>query len=64
MKMIGVWRDFLRWRISAAVSSPDMPGMLTSSRMTANSRSSSSCSASSPEDTATMFWPRSSSATR
>ena len=35
--MIGVWADRLRARISGAVSKPSMPGMLTSSRMTAKS---------------------------
>ena len=39
MKMIGVCAERLYWRISAAVSKPSMSGMLTSSRMTANSRS-------------------------
>ena len=47
--MIGVCADLRRARISAAVSKPSMPGMLTSSRMTANSCSSSQRSASSPE---------------
>src|SRR5882724_1828582 len=60
MKMIGVCADFLYWRISFAVSRPSMSGMLTSSRITANSRASTSRSASEPERTVTRFWPRSS----
>ena len=35
--MIGVCAERLYWRISAAVSKPSMSGMLTSSRITANS---------------------------
>src|SRR5262245_3517738 len=61
MKMIGVWADLLYWRISAAVSNPSMSGMLTSSRMTANSRRRSSANAAEPERTMTRFCPRSSS---
>ena len=58
--MIGVWADFLYWRTSFAVSRPSMSGMLTSSRITANSRDSTSRSASEPERTITRFWPSSS----
>ena len=64
MKMIGVCAERLRLRISAAVSKPSMPGMLTSSRITAKSRSSTCLSASSPEPTATTFWPSSSRTVR
>src|SRR5262249_34257345 len=60
MKMIGVWADFLYCRMSFAVSRPSMSGMLTSSRITANSRASTSRSASDPERTITRFSPRSS----
>ena len=49
--MIGVCRERSRWRISAAVSNPSMPGIWTSSRMTAKSWSSSRLSASAPD------WP-------
>ena len=48
-KMIGVWADRLPLRISAAVSKPSMPGMLTSSRMTAKSCCSTCRSASAPD---------------
>src|SRR5205823_8817059 len=44
----------------SAVSRPSMPGMLTSSRITAHSLSSSQRSASSPEEAVTMFWSSSS----
>src|SRR5262245_58040187 len=60
MKMIGVCCDFLYLRISVPVSMPSMSGMLTSSRITANSRSSTSRKASDPERTMIRFWPRSS----
>src|SRR5678815_2439111 len=58
--MIGVCADFLYWRISRPVSRPSMSGMLTSSRITANSRCRTSFSASEPERTITRFWPSSS----
>src|SRR6185295_14325429 len=61
--MIGVCLVLLCWRMSSAVSMPSMSGMLTSSRITANSRSSSSRSASAPEAAITRFWPSSSSTT-
>src|SRR3954466_10794831 len=60
MKMIGVCAERLYWRISFAVSRPSMSGMLTSSRITANSRCRISFSASDPERTITRFWPSSS----
>src|SRR5438477_805526 len=60
MKIMGVCADFLYWRISFAVSRPSMSGMLTSSRITANSRCSTSRSASEPERTMTRFCPSSS----
>jgi hypothetical protein len=47
--MIGVCAERLYWRISPAVSKPSMSGMLTSSRITANSRCRISFSASLPE---------------
>src|SRR5918999_5653144 len=60
MKMIGVCADFLYLRIRLAVSKPSMSGMLTSSRITANSRRSTACSASPPERTITSSCPSSS----
>src|SRR6185436_6814743 len=60
MKMIGVWEDLRRERMSSAVSSPSIPGMFTSSRITAQSLSRSHRSASSPEEAVTMFWSSSS----
>jgi len=59
-KMIGVAADFLRLRISAAVSKPFIVGMLTSSRMTAKSFFRTSFNASSPEVAVTSLWPSSS----
>ena len=61
MKMIGVWAERRCLRISAAVSKPSMSGMLTSSRITANSRFRISRSAAAPDCTGTRFWPSSSS---
>src|SRR5689334_22771507 len=49
MKMIGVCSERARRRIIAAVSKPSMPGMRTSSRITAKSRWRSSRSAALPE---------------
>src|SRR5215510_410157 len=60
MKMIGVCAERLYWRISFAVSRPSMSGMLTSSRITANSRCRLSVSASDPERTITRFCSSSS----
>src|SRR2546422_4693606 len=60
MKMIGTCADRLRPRISAAVSRPSSPGMLTSSRITAKSCCSTRFNACSPEAATTRFWPRSS----
>ena len=60
MKMMGMWAERLRPRIIAAVSSPSIPGMLTSRRMTAKSFLSTSRNASSPDFTMTRFWPSSS----
>src|SRR6185503_18905599 len=60
MKMIGVCAERLYWRISFAVSRPSMSGMLTSSRITANSRCRISFSASDPERTMTRFCSSSS----
>src|ERR1700688_1899457 len=57
MKMIGVRSELLRWRTSAAVSKPSMIGILTSSRMTAHSCSSSRRNASRPEAAVTTFCP-------
>jgi hypothetical protein len=48
-KMIGTSWVAGRWRMSWAVSKPSMPGMFTSSRMTANSWFSRQRSASRPE---------------
>src|SRR5215471_14074830 len=58
--MIGVFSKRGCWWISAAVSNPSMSGIETSSRITANSSSIRSRSASIPELALTMFWPRSS----
>src|SRR4051812_30307883 len=58
-KMIGVCSLCLRWRMSAAVSKPSITGMLTSSRMTANSSRSSRRRASLPDEAVTMFCPSS-----
>src|SRR5678815_4122550 len=60
MKMIGVCAERLYCRISFAVSRPSMSGMLTSSRITANSRCRISFSASDPERTMTRFCSSSS----
>src|SRR5262245_38586475 len=60
MKTMGVWADFLYCRIRPAVSSPSMSGMLTSSRMTANSISRMYFRASCPDRALTMFCPSSS----
>ena len=46
--MIGVCRERSRWRMNFAVSNPSMPGICTSSRMTAKSWASSFFSASGP----------------
>ena len=59
--MIGVCAERLYWRISLAVSKPSMSGMLTSSRIAANSLFRISFSASAPERAQTSSWPRSSS---
>ena len=56
--MIGVCAVWRRLRIIAAVSKPSMPGMFTSSRMTAKSRSSRTRSASRPERAVITFWPK------
>src|SRR5882724_269429 len=53
--MIGVWANLLRPRISAAVSKPSISGIFTSSRITANSISSMSLSASLPDLATTTF---------
>src|SRR5207248_3020692 len=55
MKMIGVCAERARLRISAAVSRPSMPGMLTSRRITAKSRSSTCFNACSPESAMKIF---------
>src|SRR5919106_817245 len=60
MKMVGVCAERLYWRMRRAVSSPSMSGMLTSSRITANSRARTSRSASDPERTMIRFCPSSS----
>jgi hypothetical protein len=56
--MIGVSRERSRLRISRAVSKPSMPGMRTSSRITAKSFFSARRSASSPEAAVSRFSPR------
>src|SRR5437870_1974394 len=61
MKMIGTCWLLLRWRMRLAVSKPSIPGMFTSSRMTANSWFRTWRSASRPEYARTMVCPRSSS---
>src|SRR5262245_22479035 len=55
--MIGVACERSRPRISLAVSKPSMPGMRTSSRITAKSCLSASLSASSPDCAASSVWP-------
>ena len=62
--MIGVCAERLYLRIRLAVSKPSMSGMLTSSRITANSRCSTSRKASVPERTKIRFWSSSSSTVR
>src|SRR6185369_6441146 len=54
--MIGVWRERSRPRIIFAVSKPSMPGMRTSSRITAKSFLSASLSASSPDCATIRSW--------
>jgi hypothetical protein len=61
MKMIGVCSELLRCRMSRAVSKPSIPGMLTSSRINANSRFRRDLSASSPEFARTISSPSSAS---
>src|SRR5436853_1658804 len=56
--MIGVSRERSRLRIRRAVSKPSMPGMRTSSRITAKSFFSARRSASSPDCAIIRFWPR------
>ena len=63
-KMIGVCAERLYWRISAAVSKPSMSGMLTSSRITANSCLQDSLQRLAARARADEFWPRSSSTVR
>src|SRR4051812_44501341 len=60
MKMIGVCADLRRERMSSAVSRPSMPGMFTSSRITAHSLSRSQRKASTPDEAVTMFCSSSS----
>ena len=55
-KMIGTSGVRPRRLICAAVSKPSMPGMSTSSRMTANSSPSAASRAASPDRTATSSW--------
>src|SRR3954471_20105583 len=55
--MIGVNRERSRLRMSRAVSKPSMPGMRTSSRITAKSFFSARRSASSPDWAIIRFWP-------
>src|SRR5713101_2821363 len=59
MKMIGVCSELFLCRMSAAVSNPSMPGMLTSSRTTAKSRWSRWRRASRPEVAVTTVSPSS-----
>src|SRR5947209_4356369 len=56
-KMIGVRRERSRLRIRRAVSKPSIPGMRTSSRITAKSFFSARRSASSPDCAIIRFWP-------
>ena len=56
-KMIGVRSQRGCWWISVAVSNPSIPGMLTSSRMTAKSSFKRRWSASTPECARTRSWP-------
>ena len=56
-KMIGVFSKRGCWWIMLAVSKPSMPGMFTSSRMSANSSSISRCSASMPDLASTRRSP-------
>src|ERR1700704_3084530 len=56
MKMIGVVSERRRCRMRAAVSKPSIPGMFTSSRMTAKSCLSRQRSASFPDAARTRFW--------
>src|SRR5919198_4953786 len=56
-KMIGVSRERSRLLIMRAVSKPSMPGMRTSSRITAKSFFSARRSASSPDWAIIRFWP-------
>src|SRR5574341_2462482 len=55
--MIGVSVERSRERMRRAVSKPSMPGMRTSSRMTAKSFFSARRSASSPDCATIRFWP-------
>src|SRR3954464_475652 len=55
--MIGVRRERSRPRMRRAVSKPSMPGMRTSSRITAKSFLSARRSASSPDCAIIRFWP-------
>src|SRR5437763_6638747 len=60
--MIGMWADRSRRLMISAVSSPSMPGICTSRRMTAKSPwSSRQRSASLPELALTSSWPNGSS---
>src|SRR5579863_10647247 len=54
--MIGMSRVLARRLMCAAVSKPSMPGITTSSRITANSPVSSAFSAASPDLTGTRTW--------
>src|SRR4051794_7519241 len=56
-KMIGVSRERSRLRMMRAVSKPSMPGMRTSSRITAKSFLSARRNASSPDCAIIRFWP-------
>src|SRR5689334_7542280 len=61
--MMGVVSLRGRCRISLAVSNPSIPGMLTSSRMTAKSSRKRQRKASVPERARTRFWRKSESRT-
>src|SRR5215467_6010970 len=60
MKMIGTCAERARLRISDAVSSPSIPGMLTSRRITAKSCSRTDLSACCPDSAMKILGPRSS----
>ena len=58
---MGVLAQRSRWRMKKAVSKPSMPGICTSSRITAKSSFSKHFSASSPDRAEITVWPNSAS---